>query len=132
MNRAQFVRRGVHEGHAADVGVAAHRVARIDFNRPAAADDDHAAVLRQHAQILSQIDVRGHLQDQIDALVGGQLHQLLEIIRASVIKHVMSALLEDELAALIGAGGADDDHAQGAGELHRRRPHAAAGAVNQN
>ncbi len=84
-------RRRVPEHHAADIGLARHGVARIDFDRPAAADDDHAPMHREQLEIVREVHIREHFQDQIDPAAGAIEHRL-PIRGIVVIEHLVGAL----------------------------------------
>src|SRR5258706_11944864 len=84
---------GEHQGHAADVGVAGHRLPRVDLDAASIAHDHDAAIARQHRQILVEVDVGEHLDDRIYAAAAGQSHQLFEVVGGGVVEDVVGAFL---------------------------------------
>ena len=62
--------RGAHveQRHPGDRGVASHRLSRVDLHPSAIADDHHATVARQQPEILIEVDVGSHFQDDVDTL----------------------------------------------------------------
>jgi hypothetical protein len=55
-------------------------------------------VLREHRQILREVHVGEHFQDQVDAVAFREVHQLLEVASVVMIEGVMRTLLLDEHA----------------------------------
>ena len=109
-----------------DGGVAPECLARIDFDASARADDDDPAVAREDAEVLVQIDVRGHLEDEVDTASVGCAHDGVEIVGVAVVDGEVHALFAQQLQALVGAAAAEDAHAVRARQLdggdRRRRP----------
>ena len=98
----------------------------------AVADDHDAPAHRDHPQVLLEVHVGEHLQDDVDARGPGQAHHLVEIARGGVVQHVVRALLGHEPAAALGARGADHGQPARPRELHRADADAAARAVDEH
>ena len=62
---ASWAGRGVEERHAQDRRVLVHGEARVDLDVAAVADDDDAAPHRDHAEVLLEIHVGEHLEDDV-------------------------------------------------------------------
>jgi len=56
-----------------DVGIFSHSFSRVDFDGTTATNDDDLSILCNHAQVLLQVDVRQHLEDEIRSLAVSQL-----------------------------------------------------------
>ena len=54
------------------------------------------AALGQHGQVLAQIHMGGHFENDIHTPSAGQIHDLFQIIRRAMIHHMMRALLRDQ------------------------------------
>ena len=67
----------VEQRHAENGRVAAHRVARVDFDAPAVADDDDAAEPGEHAEIAIEVDVREHFEDHVRPATVRRVHDLV-------------------------------------------------------
>ena len=80
--------------HPAHIGIALHRVARIDLHRAAAPDDHDAPAFCENGQILPEIHVREHFHDHVNAVPAGRLHYLLKMIRRAMIEHFVRALFD--------------------------------------
>ena len=80
-----------------DRRVAPHRLARVDLDASAVADDDDAAVFGEQAEIAIEVDVRGHLEDEVDAAAAGRAHDLVGVVRRAVIDDDVGAVLADRL-----------------------------------
>ena len=106
--------------------------AGIDLGRAAIADDDDAAAHGDDAEVLLQIGIGEHLEDDVHAAVVREPHQLVEVARRRVVEDVVGALLQDEPPAAVGARGADHGEAARPRELHRADAHAAARAVHEH
>src|SRR5258705_768763 len=85
MNRLIILIVEVHNCHAPDVGVADHRVARIDFDLSATSNHDHTPELGQNRQIFAEIHVRQHLQNEIHPFPLREVHYFLQIFRGVMI-----------------------------------------------
>jgi hypothetical protein len=59
----------VGERHAEDGGVLVHRVAGIDLGRAAIADDDDASAHGDDAEVLLQIGIGEHLENDVHTAV---------------------------------------------------------------
>src|SRR5436853_269934 len=101
MNLTELGVGGVHQSHAENGSGTAHGVARVDFDAAAAADDDDAAELRKKAQVLGEVHVGEHFEDEIDAAAAGQVHELLREVGGVMIERVVRALLYDEPTAFV-------------------------------
>ena len=132
VDAAEVVVGGVHEGHAANVGVAHHGLPRVDLDATAVADDDHSAVLRENCQILIEIHIREHLEDQVHPPALGQLHDPVEVVRRGVIQDVMSPFCEDQRATFFRAAATDDGEPSGAAELNGDDADTAGGTVDED
>ena len=109
-----------------------HRLARIDFHTATIADDDDATLRREHAQIVVQIHVSQHLENDINAFAAGELGNLRQITFLAMIQNLIGAGPSNRVEPFSAPGGADDAKAVASGELHGRDAHAAAGAVHQH
>ena len=52
--------------------------------------------MRDDAEVLLEVHVGQHLQDDVGAAAAGQLDALFEVARRGVVEHVVRALLGDE------------------------------------
>ena len=125
-------RRRVEEGHAQDRGVLVHGEPRVDLDGAAVADDRDAPAHREGAEVLLEIHVRQHLEDDVHALTSGELQQLVEITRRRVVEDVVGALLRDHPSPLVGPGGADDGETTRPRELDGGDADAAARSVHED
>ena len=123
---------GVKEDDPHHGGVPAHGVARIDLDGAAVSDHHDPAELRDHGQILGEVDVRQHLQDHIRALAVRHVRETFEVIGGGVVEDEVGSLLLDELSSPLRSRGPDDPHPVRPGKLDGGQTHAAAGAVNQD
>ena len=69
VNACQLCRRRIRKDHPAHIGIALHRVPRIDFDRAAAPDDHNAPRLCENGQIAAEIHVCEHFHDYINTFV---------------------------------------------------------------
>ena len=122
----------VEQRHAENRGVFPHRLPRVDLDAGAVADDDDSAAVRDQPEILVQVDVRGHFQDDVDAASAGGAHDVVEVAGRRVVEHVIRAVLAHRRQAAVGAAGADDRDAVRAGDLHGGEADAAGGPVHQH
>ena len=65
---------------------------------------------RENRQIFPEIHVREQFHDHVNTAPAGRLHDLLEMVRRTMIEHFVRALFAGELASFVTAGGAE--HAQ--------------------
>src|SRR5204862_8264569 len=91
----------VEQGHATNVGVISHGAAGVDLDAAAGADDDDAAAPGQDVEVLVEVDVGEHLDDDVDAAAVGEPHQVVEVGRRSMVEDVVSAVVGDESAAAV-------------------------------
>ena len=131
VGRRQFRCRHAEQERAEDGRLADHRVARINLDRSAAADDDDASAAGHEPQIDRQVPVREHLDDDIDAAAAGELHHLLFEIRIVVVERMAGALLAYERPPGLRAGGPDHGEPGGVRQLHSGGARASARAMHQ-
>src|SRR5438445_3109106 len=131
VDRGHLLLAGVPERHPEDRGVAAHRVARIDRDRAAAADDDDPAAGSEYLEIIPEIQVRKHLEDHVHPAPSRDGRDLPEISRGAMVEDVVGALPRREVAPLRRTTGPDHEHPAGAAQLDGREADAAARPVDQ-
>src|SRR4051794_30406818 len=90
------------EHHAAHVRLAAHDVARVDFDRAAAADHHDTAMPGEHLEIFGEVHVRQHLEDQVYAFAAGALHDRGGVVRCFVVEDGLCTLLGEQRASCVG------------------------------
>src|SRR6266567_4729315 len=112
-----------------NVGLPGHDIARGDLDVAATADDDDASVERDHREVVGEVLVGEHLDDDIYTFAVGDLQHFIFL---AVVERVRSSLIENDLAAFVGAGGSNDGHAQRLCNLHGCESRASAGSVNEN
>ena len=66
MNFGEFAGRGAKEQDPSDIGLSDHSVSWVNFDGTPAADDDDATVRRDQFQIIGKVDVRQHLENEVD------------------------------------------------------------------
>ena len=89
-------------------------------------------MLRQQAEIPIQIDVRRHLDDEIDATAARRCENLVGVFLRLVIDDDVGAVLARGGHALVAAAAADDAKPARVRELHGRDPDAAGRAVHED
>ena len=119
MNAGELAGGSIEERHRANIRVALHQLARGDLHIAAAADHDHSAMLCEHRQILAEVHVGQHLQDDVHSSTPGELEDLFEITGVAMIDDVMRTLLSNQLAPRICSASAD--HRQPSRPRHLRR-----------
>ena len=67
VNTREFFRRGVWQRHPANIAVALHRIARINFHTPTAADHRYPPVLRENDKIFPEIHISEQFDDHVHA-----------------------------------------------------------------
>src|ERR1700741_4343088 len=127
----EILLRYVPERHANDRSIAAHGVARIDFDRASVSDDHHAATERENRKIFGEIHVCEHFDNDVIASSVGKREGLFKMVWSAVIKHLTCALFGHEFSATFRTGGANDVQSGSPCQLDRCDSHAAAGALNQ-
>ena len=100
--------------------------------RSTIADDHDAAALGDQVEIPDEIDVREHLDDEIDAAATCLRDDILLISRRGVIEHLVRALLARQRPAALGSCGAEDAQSGCARDLRRGDANGSACAVNQD
>src|SRR5712692_354750 len=78
---------------------ARHEVARRDGDVAAAANDDNAAVRRKQLQVLAEVHVGEHFEDEVDTQAAARLQNLLQIARLGVIEDAVRAFALDQFEA---------------------------------
>src|SRR3954452_21525615 len=73
MRSSEFLRCHGEEQHPVDGCFTSHRAARVDFHPAPASDDYDASMPGEERQILVEIDVRGHFEDDVDPLASRRL-----------------------------------------------------------
>ena len=131
MRDGQLGRRDVEQQHAVDGRFTPHGAARVDLDAAAAADDHDASELREQREVVVEIQVRGHLEDDVHAGAGRGLADGVEVAGCRVVDDHVRAVCLHEGAAAFGAGGADDEHAVRACQLDGGDADTTAGAVHQ-
>ncbi len=91
-----LVWRDAPQRHPEDRAILRHDLARIDLHSSAIADDDDAAAGRDGAEIVIEVHVGQHLDDQIGTAAGGQRRDLAEVPVLAMIHHVVRALFLDQ------------------------------------
>ena len=104
----------------------------IQLERAAIADDGDAAALGDQVEISHEIDVREHLDDQVDAAPAGLRQDVLLVAGRRMVEHLVRALLARELSAPLGSRRAEDAQSGGARYLRGGDADGAACAVNQH
>src|SRR5262245_66137812 len=90
--RAIFFR-CVEERHSKHAEVASHRRARIYFNFAPVADNYHSSKLCEESQILFEIYVSEHLENEIDAPTARQRKYMIRVVGCVMIQDVVRTLL---------------------------------------
>ena len=85
MNPGEINGGEVEQHHAEDRRFAPHHAARVDFDASAIADQHDAATPREQRDVLVQVDVRVHLEDDVDTASVGGLGHLLDVLRVAVV-----------------------------------------------
>ena len=67
VNTREFFRRGIWQRHPANIAVALHRMARINFHTPTAADHRYPPVLRENDKIFPEIHISEQFDDHVHA-----------------------------------------------------------------
>src|SRR5260370_4728134 len=110
---------------------ARHQVAGRDADVASAANDDYAAVPGKQLQVLAEVHIGEHFEDEVDTNPTGRLQNLVQVARLSVVKDVVRAFTLDQFESLLRAGGGKDHQAQRARHLSSGDAHTAAGARDQ-
>ena len=93
----ELARQHVQVREADDRRVLPHDCARIQFERATIANDHDAAALGDQVEISHEIDVREHLDDQVDAAPAGLCHDVLLVTGSRMIEDLVRALLARKL-----------------------------------
>ena len=96
------------------------------------ADDGDAATGRDEGEVVIQVHVGEHLEDDVGALAVGQRRNLIEIAIGSMVHRVRRSLRAHNGQSLVRAGGADHGRAGRHGKLRRGTTYAAAGAMDEH
>ncbi len=82
----------------------------VPFSRPAripavatAADDDHAAVSSEQLQIMTEVDVGEHFEDEVYTQPAGRFQNLFPIVRLRVIEDMVCAFTHGQFEAFLRA-----------------------------
>ena len=113
MRAAQVIRRNSPQRQAKHRHVLGHDLPRVDLDAAAVADDDNPAAGRNHREVVIEIHVGKHLENDIGSARAGQFHNLVEIARVPMIHSVMRALRANRRQPFVGAGRADHRGASG-------------------
>ena len=132
MDGGQLFGRGIGEHDAADIGFARHGVARIDLDGAAAADDGDASARREEGEVVAEVEIGEHLEDDIDAASAGGFADLVEVAEVVVIEDGIGAVFAQEEEAAFAAAGGEDGESGGLGELDGREADAAGAAVDED
>src|ERR1700687_2852653 len=89
------------EGEGPDGGAAAHQFTRVDGYFAAIADDDDAAALREQLQVMRQVHIGKHFQNDVQAPAGRGLQNLVLIARLAVIEHLARPLASGKVQAFL-------------------------------
>ena len=92
----------------------------------------HAATHRENLEILGEIDVCEHFDDDVVASSVGKREGLFEMVWRAVIKHRMCTLIGYKLPAALGAACTNDVQSGSARQLHGCDSNTAARALNQH
>ena len=122
----------VEQRHAEDDSIPAHRVAGIDLDTPATADHDDPPMLGKHAEVLVEVDVGQHLDDEIDASPCRRLHDVIDVLLSAVIDDDLRAVLAHSGQAFLGAARADHPEAMSARQLDGCDADGTGGAMDQD
>src|SRR6202022_2088372 len=113
-------------------GPARHQISRRDRNIAPAPNDNHPPVGGEQLQVVSQVYIGEHLEDEVHPPPSGRFQNLLPIAGRGVIENVVRAFALCQFETFFRAGRAQDGQAAGASELNGGDTDAAAGAVNQH
>ena len=132
MDAGEFGGRRICQNHAADFGVAGHGVAGIDFDGAAAANDDDASAWGEEGEVLGEVPVGQHFEDDVHAATTGFGHELGGVIGGAMVEDFVGALFQHEFTAFLRASGGEDVEALGAGDLDSGEADTATATVNQD
>lgn len=126
----------IAQRHSQDICILGHCRARVDRNRSlvllaSIAYDNDSTVTRDNFKVIGKIDVREHLEDQVDALSLGQTSDFAEIVLRCVVNRVIGALFRHQPESFGAAGRCNDRHSSQPGKLDRSDPYCAAATVNE-
>src|SRR5882757_9994165 len=121
----------IPEREPAHGSAASHQIARHNRDFGAAADYDHPPVAREELEIVPQIDLCGHFQDDVDAAPVRRDHNFFMISRVPVVECMVRAFAPHKFKPFVRARRSDHRHTHGAGDLHRGNSYAAARSVHQ-
>jgi hypothetical protein len=92
VDAGQLGRRGVKQRHADDGRVLVHSQSRVEVDGAAVADDRDAPAHGEGAEVLLEIHVCQHLEDDVDALAARELDHLVEVAGRCVVEDVVGAV----------------------------------------
>ena len=122
----------VPQSECVNRSAARHQVARRDSDVASAANDDHATVVGEQLQVVAQIYVGEHFQNEIDVPPAGRSENILVEVCAVMIEDVMRAFAPDEIAPVVSACCAQHGQAHGTSHLNGGYANAPTGSVNQH
>src|SRR5262245_55974086 len=129
--RAIFIR-CVEERHSKHAEVASHCCAGIYFNFAAIADHYHSSKLREESQILSEIYVSEHLENEIDPGTACQRKYLIRVVGCVMIQDVVRTLLGNTAPPLFSSSGSDHRQTSSSRKLNRRSSNATGRSVDED
>src|SRR5229473_838543 len=107
-----------------------HQIARSDGDVAATADHHDTALQSKELEIAAKIHVGEHLENDVDPTAAARFQDFFLIAGLAVIEGLVRSLALHESETFVGAGGAEDGEAHGAGELQCGGPDSAAAAVH--
>src|SRR5690606_803625 len=110
----------------------AHRLARVDLDAAAVADDDDASLRGEQREVAIEVAVREHLEDDVDAPPAGGVDDLRRVALLAMVEALHRAGLPRHLRAGLAARGPEDAKPERPRELRCRDADRAAGAMHQH
>src|SRR4051812_35030522 len=101
MDGAELGGSGVEKHQSKNRGFASHRVARVDFNFAAAADDYDAAIRRDGFEVFAEVDVGKHFENHVGSAALGEFPKFSEVVGRAVIQDLIGAFAQGERATFI-------------------------------
>src|SRR6266849_4483082 len=90
MNVHFFCRGNSPKGKSTNRASAGHKLASVNSDFAAVADYDHTPANRQKLQVIREIHIGKHFQNEVQAAPTGGFHNLFLIARFAVIEDLMS------------------------------------------